>query len=86
MGGVLFSILSDSIQQAVQWCALAEKSSGSDPFMLEWITPIKAKLSNAMVGGELETTLEYDSDSNLDSVVDELKTQLLEYNNKQPSV
>ncbi len=79
MGGSLFSIMSGSIRQAVQWCALAEKLSASDPFMLEWITPLKTKLSNVMDGKEFETTLEYGLNTNLDRVVDELKTQLLAY-------
>ncbi len=86
MGGTLFSIMSDSFQQAVQWYGLAEKLSGTDPFMLEWIRPLKAKLSTAMDSREFETTIENEAEPDLDPVVDALKMQLLEYGGKQSSI
>lgn len=84
MGGALFSVLRGANQQAVDWCALAEKAGGIDPFILEWITPLKAKINTAAGGADLKTTPADDSESDLDGVVDALKIQLAEYRDTYP--
>jgi predicted ATPase/tRNA A-37 threonylcarbamoyl transferase component Bud32 len=79
MGGALFSALTGSGQQGAQWWGLVNQSGGQNPFMREWLDPLKGKLIDAIGKSQFEEASNNSQTLDFEQVVTEIDSQIARY-------
>jgi len=75
MGAALVARNNDDIENGINWWALAEKLGGADPFIREWLDPLKAKYATQYSQDEMQAVLETVDNLDLDTVMLELESK-----------
>ena len=72
LGGVRLSLMEGQIKQSALFMGLAEKHGGANPFIREWLDPLKEQLAHFVTESALPDLLEEGADLDADEVINRL--------------